>query len=76
MNELGYIPMRNEGGHLHITESTHITLGEPLPEPPECLGFAVVQPFPVIETKGPHELVVPPREYGTLVERPAVREAA
>lgn len=32
-----------------------------------------VQPFPVVELTTSEELVVPPREFGTLVESPEPR---
>jgi hypothetical protein len=75
MRELGYIPMRDEAGRVWPIIVTNEPIPEPIPDSPLHPGFAVVQPFPVIETTG-QELVVPPREYGTLVERPAVCEAA
>ena len=58
-----------------FTRPSSTALREPIPDPPLHPDFAVVQPFPVVETNL-HELVVPPREYGTLVEHPAIPIAA
>lgn len=63
MRELSYVPM------LAFTESTRTT--PHFPESPATLAFATVQPFPTVEVGDRHELVVPPREYRTLVEHPA-----
>ena len=64
MRELGYIPIRDEAGRVWPIVVTN----EPLPETRRS-EFAVVQPFPVVETSG-DELVRAPREYRTLTQHP------
>ena len=64
MCELGYIPRLLSPSRRPRTPSSANPVVQPFS------GFRVVQPFPVIEITGPQELVVAPREYGTLVEHP------
>lgn len=41
------------------------------PEPDEEVEFGVVRPFPVVRLPAdPSELVVPPREYSTIIQQP------
>jgi hypothetical protein len=73
----GYTPCDTNGERARCLKKNSTGLGDPEPTVPTKeegrRRFMVVQPFPVVEVNDPRELVVAPREYGTLVERPAVR---
>jgi hypothetical protein len=73
----GCTPYDTNGERARCLKKHSTGLGDPEPmvatEEEGHRRFMVVQPFPVVEVSDSRELVVPPREYGTRVERPAVR---